>query len=345
MRGRFRCALSPRENKREKHPLPSPALVSRESWPPCAPPPPLLASGRPGLARASGERELRDSPPQSATDPARERERALSLTRSPPSPPPPTPQTPAARPRPRPACRRWQSRRCVPLRASEFMERGGPSIFEGEKRSARADARSSCSRRGVCVFSAFPCLPKTRATAAPRPARAPPHSHRAGLDLRSGTGGLGGRPAHAVRIQGESRRARTHARFSPSLARGRRRPTLALTAPPTHPTTPHSHPLSASSASSPSATAPNGAPVAGGAPTPVVIIDNQSDAFATVVSIKYGDRLGELLDTVSGIEKEGRRERERKRKTKNAKKTHLTLSLFFFTKTKTNRPPPSKTWA
>jgi hypothetical protein len=31
---------------------------------------------------------------------------------------------------------------------------------------------------------------------------------------------------------------------------------------------------------------------------PVVIIDNQSDAFNTIVSIEFGDRLGELLDTV-----------------------------------------------
>jgi hypothetical protein len=30
----------------------------------------------------------------------------------------------------------------------------------------------------------------------------------------------------------------------------------------------------------------------------VVKIDNQHDPFATVVTIEYGDRLGELLDTV-----------------------------------------------
>jgi len=34
-------------------------------------------------------------------------------------------------------------------------------------------------------------------------------------------------------------------------------------------------------------------------PEPVVKIDNQSDAFATVVTVEFGDRLGELLDTVS----------------------------------------------
>jgi hypothetical protein len=29
-----------------------------------------------------------------------------------------------------------------------------------------------------------------------------------------------------------------------------------------------------------------------------VQIDNQTDPFSTIVSIQYGDRLGELLDTV-----------------------------------------------
>lgn len=33
-------------------------------------------------------------------------------------------------------------------------------------------------------------------------------------------------------------------------------------------------------------------------PEPVVKIDNEADPFATVVTIEYGDRLGELLDTV-----------------------------------------------
>lgn len=35
-----------------------------------------------------------------------------------------------------------------------------------------------------------------------------------------------------------------------------------------------------------------------GIPNPVVKIDNQSDRYHTVVSIQFGDRLGELLDTV-----------------------------------------------
>lgn len=33
-------------------------------------------------------------------------------------------------------------------------------------------------------------------------------------------------------------------------------------------------------------------------PEPVVKIDNETDPFATIVSIEFGDRLGELLDTV-----------------------------------------------
>lgn len=34
-------------------------------------------------------------------------------------------------------------------------------------------------------------------------------------------------------------------------------------------------------------------------PTPIVIIDQDSDPDATVVEITFGDRLGALLDTVS----------------------------------------------
>lgn len=36
-------------------------------------------------------------------------------------------------------------------------------------------------------------------------------------------------------------------------------------------------------------------------PTPIIKIDNQHDPFATVVTIEFGDRLGELLDTVSAV--------------------------------------------
>lgn len=42
----------------------------------------------------------------------------------------------------------------------------------------------------------------------------------------------------------------------------------------------------------------NGAAVDGSAEV-IVKIDNESDAFATVVTVEFGDKLGELLDTVS----------------------------------------------
>jgi hypothetical protein len=44
----------------------------------------------------------------------------------------------------------------------------------------------------------------------------------------------------------------------------------------------------------------NGAAATAGDTTalPVVKIDNRSDPFATIVSVEFGDRLGELLDTV-----------------------------------------------
>lgn len=40
-------------------------------------------------------------------------------------------------------------------------------------------------------------------------------------------------------------------------------------------------------------------------PTPVVVIDNKRDPFATVVTIEFGDRLGELLDTVTSLKNLG----------------------------------------
>lgn len=45
------------------------------------------------------------------------------------------------------------------------------------------------------------------------------------------------------------------------------------------------------------ATESNGASAAA-EPEPVVKICNEDDPFATIVTIEYGDRLGELLDTV-----------------------------------------------
>ena len=37
-------------------------------------------------------------------------------------------------------------------------------------------------------------------------------------------------------------------------------------------------------------------------PTPIVIIDQESDPDATVVDLSFGDRLGALLDTVRAFE-------------------------------------------
>jgi len=45
--------------------------------------------------------------------------------------------------------------------------------------------------------------------------------------------------------------------------------------------------------------ASNGAAAA--VPEPVVKIDNHTDPFATIVTIEFGDRLGELLDTVQSL--------------------------------------------
>jgi hypothetical protein len=36
-------------------------------------------------------------------------------------------------------------------------------------------------------------------------------------------------------------------------------------------------------------------------PKPSIKIDNEHDPFATIVCISYGDRLGELLDTVRAL--------------------------------------------
>jgi hypothetical protein len=45
----------------------------------------------------------------------------------------------------------------------------------------------------------------------------------------------------------------------------------------------------------------NGVPASSDtAALPVVKIDNRSDPFATIVTVEFGDRLGELLDTVRG---------------------------------------------
>lgn len=44
---------------------------------------------------------------------------------------------------------------------------------------------------------------------------------------------------------------------------------------------------------------------AGGVPEPIVKIDNHTDTFATIVTVEFGDRLGELLDTIAALKNLG----------------------------------------
>ncbi len=46
---------------------------------------------------------------------------------------------------------------------------------------------------------------------------------------------------------------------------------------------------------------PPSSPEVGEVPVPTIRIDNEHDPFATIVCISYGDRLGELLDTVRSV--------------------------------------------
>ncbi|DBA72543.1 hypothetical protein WJX79_008130 [Trebouxia sp. C0005] len=65
------------------------------------------------------------------------------------------------------------------------------------------------------------------------------------------------------------------------------------------------------------------------APKPVVKIDNQHDPFATVVSIQYGNRLGELLDTTAALKNLGLNIRRAKiKKTQDEK---LVINKFYIT--------------
>jgi len=69
-------------------------------------------------------------------------------------------------------------------------------------------------------------------------------------------------------------------------------------------------------------TTENGATPAGlSGPKPTVKIDNQRDPFATVVSIEYGDKLGELLDTVAALKNLGLNIRRAKLKRDEGKGT------------------------
>lgn len=59
------------------------------------------------------------------------------------------------------------------------------------------------------------------------------------------------------------------------------------------------------SAATPATDAPSTASASSAVPTPVVVIDNTSDSFATVVTVKYGGLLGELLDTTAALKSLG----------------------------------------
>jgi UTP:GlnB (protein PII) uridylyltransferase len=59
-------------------------------------------------------------------------------------------------------------------------------------------------------------------------------------------------------------------------------------------------------------------------PEPVVKIDNERDPFATVVTIEYGDRLGELLDTVASLKALGLNIRRAKLKSDKEHRFYVT---------------------
>ncbi|EFN53167.1 hypothetical protein CHLNCDRAFT_136962 [Chlorella variabilis] len=59
-------------------------------------------------------------------------------------------------------------------------------------------------------------------------------------------------------------------------------------------------------------------------PEPVVKIDNESDPFATIVSVEYGDRLGELLDTIASLKALGLNIRRAKLKSDREHKFYVT---------------------
>eukprot|EP01025_Chloroclados_australasicus_P047766 TRINITY_DN5388_c0_g2_i1.p1 TRINITY_DN5388_c0_g2~~TRINITY_DN5388_c0_g2_i1.p1 ORF type:complete len:289 (-),score=33.43 TRINITY_DN5388_c0_g2_i1:146-1012(-) len=51
--------------------------------------------------------------------------------------------------------------------------------------------------------------------------------------------------------------------------------------------------------------APSGAQAPADLPMPIIKLDNHSDPFTTIVTIDYGDRLGELLDTIQALKNLG----------------------------------------
>lgn len=65
------------------------------------------------------------------------------------------------------------------------------------------------------------------------------------------------------------------------------------------------------------------------APKPIVKIDNQHDPFATVVSISYGNRLGELLDTTAALKNLGLN--IRRAKIKRTEDEKIVTNKFYIT--------------
>lgn len=61
-------------------------------------------------------------------------------------------------------------------------------------------------------------------------------------------------------------------------------------------------------------------------PEPVVRIDNEHDPFATIVTVEYGDLLGELLETVASLKALGLNIRQAKIKDKKVHKFFVTDS-------------------
>lgn len=67
-------------------------------------------------------------------------------------------------------------------------------------------------------------------------------------------------------------------------------------------------------------------------PTPVVRIDNTTDPFATLVTVEYGDRLGELLETVTALKNLNLNIR----RAKLSQKGSNTVNTFFITEADTS---------
>ena len=73
-------------------------------------------------------------------------------------------------------------------------------------------------------------------------------------------------------------------------------------------------------------------PAAGDIPEPKILIDNQTDPFATIVSLEYGDLLGELADTTAALKSHNLNIRRAKIRTKKGMAVHK----FFITDARTS---------